>query len=141
MMSTVERILVELKPWQRDIINIIETPEIQTIHWVYDPTGNSGKSFLCRYLCCTYDCVSGTGGGNDIYEQCTQREQNPDIILFDVCRSERINYSVLKQLKKGYIVGKKGVLYFGLPVYVIIFNHKMPDSSKITMDRLVIHQI
>jgi len=35
--------------WQGSFINIIEGPiDDRTIHWVYDPIGNHGKTFLSR---------------------------------------------------------------------------------------------
>lgn len=133
------------KPWQQQIIDIIETkPDSRTINWFYEPTGNVGKSYLCKYLCLKYDCIIADGKKDNVLNQVkTFIDENPDkdptVILLDVPRvsQDYINYGVIEQLKNGCVYSGKyegGQLVFQYP-HVIVFANEPPDLSKMSKDR------
>lgn len=134
------------KKWQQDIINIVNSePDDRTINWFYEPTGNVGKSFLCKYLCLKYSCIIADGKKNDIFNQiktwldCHEDNEDPKIIICDVPRHnlDYINYGALEQIKNGLIYSGKyegGQCLFGNPHLIILANER-PDISKMSLDR------
>ena len=38
------------KVWQQRVIKMLKQPDERTVHWVYEETGNTGKTFLTRYI-------------------------------------------------------------------------------------------
>lgn len=133
------------KPWQQDVLNIIESkPDSRTIYWFYDYQGNIGKSFLCKYIWLKYKCIIGSGKKQDIFHQIkTWMEENegeePEIVILDVPRTniDYVNYGAIEEIKNGLIYSGKyegGVCAFNHP-HVIIFANSKPDEEKFSKDR------
>lgn len=131
--------------WQQNIIQICESdPDDRTINWIYDENGCKGKSYLCKYLLCKYNCIISDGKKGDVFNQVLNFFQNNDpslktIVLLDVPRHnvEYINYGVLESLKNGLIYSGKyegGVVCFK-PPHVFVFANELPDLSKFSKDR------
>lgn len=143
---------VEWRPWQRLIIDIIESDVIDTrsIHWFWEPKGNVGKSYLCKYLYLKYDAIIASGKKDNIFNQIkiwmdAHEDTSPNIILVDIPRTnlEYINYSALEEIKNGLIYSGKyegGVCAFECPK-VIVFANDTPDTNKMSEDRWKIHYI
>jgi len=135
---------VTWKPWQQEILNIIETkPDNRTIHWYYETRGNTGKSFLTKYIALKYDVIIADGKKADIFNQVNvmMREQQkiPAVIILDVPRRNQgyVSYGVLEQLKNGMIYSGKyegGRCIFEAP-HVIVFSNSLPDTSEMSADR------
>lgn len=134
------------KPWQQMILDIIETePDERTIWWVHDGEGNSGKSFLTKYICCTYDVIIGTGKKGDVFHQICKLDQDdkeiPKIIILDIPRdtdADDINYGAIEQIKNGLIFSGKyegGQVLFDEP-HVIVFSNYLPKRGKWSDDRV-----
>ena len=138
------------KTWQQSIINLIEnTPEERTINWVYDPIGNSGKSFLVKYLYLKYDIMITNGKSNDVFNQLLQRDldnKNTQNIVIDVPRcveDKYISYQAIEKLKDGLFYSGKyegGIVCIPTPTLIIMSNH-LPDIKKMSKDRWNIVQI
>lgn len=156
-LSRKERILnkeykdIEWRHWQQTIINLVESePDSRSIHWFYEPTGNVGKSFLCKYLCLKYDCILADGKKDNVLNQVkTFMDENPEkdprVILLDVPRvsQDYINYGVIEQLKNGCVYSGKyegGQLLFEYP-HVIVFANEPPETIKMSRDRWKITRI
>lgn len=134
------------KDWQKDIIDLVEQkPDARAIHWITDRVGNSGKSFLCKYLGLKYDVIVASGKTGDIFNQMRGwREGNPtklrpDIILVDVPRHEysHVNYAAIEAVKNGYLYSGKyegGVIKLTRP-HVVIFANEEPDIQAMSGDR------
>lgn len=133
------------KDWQQKIINIIDNkPDDRTIHWVYDKLGNSGKSFLCKYLACTRNIIIASGKKTDIFNQIKNyidihEEEDPTIIIIDCPRRnlEYINYGAIEEIKNGLIYSGKyegGQCIFECP-HVIVFANELPELDAYTSDR------
>lgn len=140
---------VEWKPWQREVLNILENkPDTRKIHWFWEPTGNIGKSYLCKYLALTRDVIICEGKKNDIFNQVLTSVNNgkvPSIILLDVPRTtlDYINYGAIESLKNGLIYSGKyegGICAFPIP-HIIAFANEEPDVSAMSADRWAIHSL
>lgn len=134
------------KEWQQKIINIIESnPNDRTIYWVFDPIGNTGKSYLCKYLYLKYDCIIADGKKDNVFNQIkiwmdNHPEISPKLSIIDIPRHniEYINYGTLEQIKNGLIYSGKyegGICIFESP-HVFVFANELPDFKKFSKDRL-----
>lgn len=136
--------------WQARVLETLSRqPDSRTIHWVFDPDGNSGKSFLTKYIYLTRPVIIADGKKDNIFNQVLGMlngdekkqilPQEPEVILLDIPRSSEgyINYGVLEQLKNGLIYSGKyegGCAAFG-DVHVIVFANFMPDMEAFSQDR------
>lgn len=135
---------IKWKPWQQEILDLIKTePDDRTIHWVFDPKGNSGKSFLCKYLLMTEECIIADGKKDNVMNQVkiklVDEEKEFRVVLLDIPRSSEgyINYGVIEQLKNGFIYSGKyegGQCIFD-NVHVIVFANFLPDYTQFSEDR------
>lgn len=135
---------VKWKPWQQSILNIIDGPiDERKINWIYDITGNVGKSFLCNYIDLKYNCAIADGKKDNILHQLAIRQNEmkvlTDIIILDVPRenAEYINYGLIEQLKNGNTYsgkyeGARVRLYFP---HILIFTNFPPLLDKFSHDR------
>lgn len=151
------------KDWQQKIIEICKDPaDSRTIHWVYDPVGNQGKSFLTKYILCKHPNALLVGGaGKDIKcalsqhiktlseteeKEPTGREINIPIILIDIPRdwNGTLSYSTLEEIKNGaFFSGKyeSGMCLMEGERTIIVFSNLPPKMNAYTNDRLNIIQI
>jgi len=135
---------IEWKPWQKKLLDIIdEEPDTRTINWVFDSIGNSGKSFLTKYLALTHEIIIADGKKDNIFNQVNRKlneeEKEFKLVILDIPRSSEnyINYGVLEQLKNGLIYSGKyeGGLCLFDDVHVIVFANFMPDLEQFSEDR------
>lgn len=132
------------KNWQLRCINLLEgKPHNRKIYVFIDPDGNTGKSFLCKYLAIKHnDLIICDGKKDNIFNQVKTMLDEliiPKIILLDVPRSNKdfINYGTIEQLKNGLIYSGKyegGRCVFPNP-HVIIFTNSIPELDKMSLDR------
>lgn len=135
------------KDWQQKIIDVMNSkPDSRTIHWVYDKEGNSGKSFLTKYIALNYNVIIGEGKKNDVYNQIfnflDDDMKDIDAVLLDVPRYGigYVNYGVLESLKNGLIYSGKyegGMCMFSHP-HVIVFANSKPNLKHWSKDRCVL---
>lgn len=140
------------KDWQQEIIDIIEsTPDTRKIYWYWEPTGNVGKSFICKYISMKYDAILCGGKTNDIFNQVNNwRTENPTKLdmppcILDIPRSDycHVNYAAIEQLKNGCLYSGKyegGKIHSAHP-HVIIFANSEPDCTGLSLDRFIMRQI
>ncbi len=144
----------ELRPWQQEILKTTKTkPSDREVVWITDETGNSGKSYLARYL------VAREGA--TLMEPAPCRElaylwsrSQSDLVVFDVSRTKAKTedmkfdpldgmFAFIEQAKNGIVQSTK---YLGQTIYhvsprVIIFSNAPPDLSKLSKDRWTLFQI
>lgn len=138
------------KNWQQEILKIIETkPDERTIHWVYDPIGNCGKSFLTKYIYLKYNCLITNGKSQDTFCQVLEHVKQYEeikICIIDTprCVEEKyISYQSIEKIKDGLLYSGKyegGIACFDSP-HVIIFSNHMPMLNKMSEDRWNIIQV
>lgn len=143
--------IITWKPWQKLILDILTAtkPDPRTIHWFWEPTGNVGKSFLMKYLCCEKGTIMCDGKKDNIFNQVFQmiykEETEPKLVILDIPRvnEDYINYGVIEQLKNGCIYSGKfegGLCVFHNP-HIVIFANFYPDTSLMSKDRWIITEI
>jgi len=134
---------VSWRPWQQEVLNL-KMSEDRFIHWFWDYAGNTGKSYLCRYLACFPDTLICTGNSRDIFRQVKHIEKKniqPKLIFYDKIRSDRkpVNYRALENYKDGFLhAGSKNIC---APPIVVCFANHSPDMSRLTPGRWMIHKI
>lgn len=140
---------VKWRPWQKNIIDILDkTPDKRKIHWRWETSGNSGKSYLAKYLALTRDVIICSGKKADVFNQVLEYVKNgrmPKIILLDVPRTSLgyINYDAIEQLKNGFMYSGKyegGQVFIKTP-HVIAFANEEPDMDSLSEDRWDIIEI
>lgn len=140
---------VTWKPWQQSVIDFVaEDPDSRTIRWIYEPTGNVGKSFLAKYLACQEGTIISSGKANDVFNQLNAAIETgtmPKIVILDVPRvvADYVSYQALEKLKDGCLYSGKyegGVCIFP-DVHVLAFSNQKPDTSKMSRDRWKIYEI
>lgn len=144
----------ELRPWQEDILELYGAePDDRTIHWYFDPTGGKGKTTFAKSMSIRYDDVLlCTGSVRDSKYVITQWiianewKKSPRMIIYDIARcqdGEKISYQAIEDMKNGIFVNTKyescRVIY-KCP-HMIVFNNQLPDESKMSSDRWVIHNM
>lgn len=136
---------VQWKSWQKKILDKIELADAddRTITWAVDLVGNSGKSFLTKYLALTHEVIIADGKKDNIFNQVKtaliDNQKEFKLVILDIPRSSEgyINYGVLEQLKNGLIYSGKyegGQCWFDA-VHVIVFANFYPDYSQFSKDR------
>jgi len=135
--------------WQEGVIEMLDaTPHDRQILWIFDPFGDSGKTYLARYLRQERNAFYCNGGkGVDI----TYAYDCEPIVVFDYVRdaAEFVNYGVIEQLKNGILTSSKyesRTKVFATP-HVIVFANFRAAEGKFSADRLItielgsVHQI
>ena len=129
---------VKWKIWQQRVIKIIlRTPHPCEIHWIYEEVGNTGKTFLSRFLICAHhSCIRMENAKSADLKYAYNGEQ---IVMFDLSRSiEQIfNYEALESLKNGAMFSPKyesKSKVYDMP-HVIVFANWLPDRMRLSMDR------
>ncbi len=131
--------------WQKDVIDICNGPvDPRKIHWFWEPEGNSGKSYLCKWLYMNYRCIVGGGKKDNVFHQVAQAFEmdeggDPQLILLDIPRSAQkwVSYGALEDLKNGFINSGKydGGQFAWMKPHVICFANEEPDYCEMSMDR------
>lgn len=136
-----------LRPWQTGLLGVLhDTVCPRKIHWMWESSGNVGKSWMTRYLLAMEDCTVLTEGKKTDMAYIFAKKPTK-IVVIDLCRTntEFLNgiYSLAENLKNGYIVSSKydstGVV-FEIP-HVVIFANFEPDYTKWSADRYNVVEI
>jgi len=143
---------VQLRPWQLALMHELDgTPDPRKIIWYVDEKGNSGKTFMSRFLHANHDASVLGGKSKDMF----YAYQNEGIIIFDLSRSTvnpemgyigrmDFDYEALESLKDGLIFNTKyesGSKYRPEDAHVVVFANGFPDESTMSEDRWDIRQI
>jgi len=139
-----------LKNWKQKILDIIAgEPDERKVYWFWEPVGNTGKSFLVKYIDWKYDAIIANGKQSDIFHQyrtfIEEKDDLPTIALIDIPRSHEnyVCYSTLEKIKDGlmhsgkYEGGKVRVLEH----HLIVFANFLPKESTLSADRWEIVKI
>lgn len=133
---------VKLKPWQDKAISKLMNQDDRKVLWVIDPIGNTGKSFLSKWLAAMHGAFEITSGATKDIAFAYNRQE---IVVFDFSRQKEdfVNYSVIEDFKNGRIFSPKyesATIRFK-PAKVIVFSNWEPDKSQLSEDRWDIMRI
>ena len=136
----------ELREWQRRLVELLEAPaDDRKVIFVVDENGNSGKSWVTRYLITEREDVQvfGVGKRDDLAYAVDETKR---IFLFDVTRGgmEYLQYGVLEMIKNRIVFSPKYMSkskYLKGNAHVVVFCNEEPDRSAMTRDRYKIINI
>lgn len=142
-----------LRPWQQALVDIVEEdPNPRKIHWIWEDQGNTGKSWMTKYLAAMYNANIMTIGKKA--DMAYLYSKNPSkVVVFDLSRTTAPGegrehfldgaYSLAEDLKNGMVTSYKydsaNVLTTGC--HVIFFANFPPDFSKWSADRYMVKQL
>lgn len=140
------------KEWQAFVLNILNNEvDKRAIYWFWEPLGNTGKSYLTKYIALTKDCVIASGKTIDIFNQIKLwRDNNKStaqlpVVIIDNPRSlyNHINYAALESLKNGFIYSGKyeGGQVIGLNPHIVVFANSPPNYSELSQDRFRVFRL
>lgn len=137
------------RPWQQDVLDLIEgEADDRTVIWAWDRKGNSGKSFLAKYIVLKHKAIIADGKKDNVFNQVLTHIEaglTPSHIILDIPRYNAgyENYGTLEQLKNGLIYSGKyegGQCIFP-PPHVLVFANIPPDVTRMSEDRWVIIEV
>lgn len=137
------------KDWQSDLIDTVDTcKSSRAIHWVHEPTGNVGKSYLAKFLALRTGTIICQGKSSDIFNQvnaCIESGSLPKLVLVDVPRVtlDYVSYNAIECLKNGMLYSGKyegGICIFPQPT-VCCFANEPPKREKLSEDRWRVYRI
>ena len=95
---------VEWRPWQEKALEMLENQQKEEILWIYDKIGNTGKTFLARYIENQMDgCFLHTAHAGNI----RRWHRDEEYVVVDHGRptASKPQYKSIKDLKeRGYKV-------------------------------------
>lgn len=141
------------KPWQKEILNIIETkPDRRKIHWYWSNKGEIGKTTMVRHILIKHaDKATYVAGEykNIMFAVCALKKF-PKIIMWNLPRSvKNISYRAVESIKDGILFNEKyesGCKVVN-PPHIIIFANWRPceddieDEEYLSKDRWIITNV
>jgi len=147
-------------PWHRDFLDLLESSvsaPMRTIRWYFDEKGNTGKTWLLRYLEDNYRDANGydwfpMAGIENMREtanlmmKAAQTGWRMKGVIIDLTRSYELGrklYDTLENIKNGRISSTKytgGRLRFH-PPWVLILSNWWPNTTMMSADRWDIWEI
>lgn len=134
---------VTWRPFQTWILGLLEgKPHPRHIYWCYDD-GDTGKSYLARYLMCQTGVVLGGGSTADIAHKIRGSVElgiDVRLIIMDVPKTvTKINYAALENIKNGIINATKyeSLAFVIPPPHVVVFANYVPPDGVYTQNRLI----
>jgi len=136
-------IITELRPWQREVYNeLLKKPDDRKILWLWESTGNAGKTAMARYICNHFEAIYLNGKGSDAKYAVSVvigKGRPLDVVVFGYPRSssEYVNYGSIEEIKDGIFFNSKyesGMVMYNSP-HVLVFSNEEPDYTKMSADR------
>ncbi len=137
------------KPWQIDILKLIETkPDDRSIYWYWSSNGNLGKTIFAKFLCDKKGCYIVPPKRADAFHAVAlllQKGKAINSVVIDVPRHDLdfINYGAIEKIKDGLFASGKyetATCIFHCP-HVIVFANSPPDTYKMSEDRWKIFEL
>lgn len=142
-----------LRPWQQAIMDVVNEEACpRKIHWIWETTGNVGKSWMANYLGAMHGATILTSG-KKVDMAYIYAQKPTKIVLFDLARTNEATddrkhyldgvYSLAEDLKNGRVVSTKyeSKTVFFRPPHVIFFANFEPDYTKWSQDRYFVTRL
>lgn len=124
------------RPWQLEVLNLIEQKPNRKIHWYWESEGGVGKSTLAKWICYHYPAICISGKAADCKYAIVKFKETkkiyPKIIILDIPRSNinDIDYGGIEEIENGLFFSGK---YESAQVitnhpHVIIFANRPPNK-------------
>ena len=142
---------ITLKPWQEEVIRIIDNPSERSIYWIVGAKGNEGKTFIQKYIRQLFGArrvMKSEANSRKVdiaYVLSNDTLTCKDIFLFNLLRSDdQVAYGLLENIKDGYLVSSKYRSKFvkiKTPNTVIVFSNSFPQQRQLSVDRWKVFEI
>ena len=127
------------KQWQEALLQYIDAEtDKRKIRWMWETTGNTGKSYMTKYLTLFKDAYVITGGKK---EDILYAYDGQPLIIFDLPRDFKKDkeyiYEVMEILKNGQYLSTKYqtmMKTFKIPKIIVMANFE-PDYERLSKDR------
>lgn len=138
---------MELREWQKELDNYLDNdPDDRQVTWVFDEVGNTGKSWMARYIEFVLDGVSIMAGR---YQDMAYmwRQKQARIVVIDLARNMQREekaqdplhgmFQFIESVKNGLVMSPKYecVRIIHKPPHVVVFANFRPDKSRLSHDR------
>ena len=141
-----------MKPWQREIHERVMAPStFRDILWVWEPKGNTGKTYLAKYLHFFHGAILTGGKGADMKHAIARWKQitghYPVTIIIDVARSDTVSadgYRTIQQMKNALFFSGKydsGMVAAVNPPHIVVFSNVPPAWEHMSLDRWDVRRI
>ena len=131
--------------WQAQLVDMITNkPCDRTVHWIFNASGNAGKSKLQKWLCWKQDAKRvSLGTATQIKTaivQCGARRCYVVNIprVTGTQESQRDLFSALEEIKDGWVTSNmygKDQELFMMPPHLFIFSNELPNLALASADR------
>ena len=130
-----------VKHWHKFILHVIEQPvDKRKIYWVYDPVGNSGKSYLAGHISTKHPTFIAAEGTYKDLMLAYGKMGCPGIVIMDIPRTGKVgDPQCVESWKNGAAFSSKyqsRMLEFD-PPHVFIFSNQSCEPGIFSVDRLV----
>lgn len=135
---------IKLYDWQQKLENklLITCNERRIINWLWEPTGNSGKTTFCLHFDLLYNkpsypVVYVLGTAADMKYAISTMKKKPKVVFLDNPRGGKIDAQGVEQIKNGYFFTGKyetGIVRMN-PPHVVIFSNSPPTGEEFSEDR------
>lgn len=130
-------------PWQKQLEDIVKSnADKRTIHWIYDPDGNSGKTEFAKKMAFTQGAMPlSFAKTTDLLHMASQNPKKAYIFNLTRCKPYDIAngdlYAAMESIKDGMIVSPKydGKVVLFRPPHVIVLSNKLPKFECLSKDR------
>lgn len=130
-----------LRPWQAAAVTLLDAQDRRKVLWIYEDVGNTGKSWLGKWLIINRNAYYITGGKHGDIQHGHQGEK---VVVFDFSRTmaEKVPYQVIENFKNGvFFSGKyESGMRICKGIKVVCFANYLPDLFKLSLDRWQITQ-
>lgn len=131
-------------PWQETLMLELEKePNDRTIWWIWDESGNVGKSAFSKYLCVHHHALILSGKGSDMkygviaYDKA--EDVAPEIIILDIPRSNLnyVSYTGIEEVKGGCFFSPKyeSTNYVMNSPHIVCFANEEPNKENMSLDK------
>lgn len=136
--------------WQQKVLQLLdEPPDDRSIHWIYDPIGNSGQTEFVTYLACERDAVSLAYGHYTDVLNLASSMANQNIYAWNLTGIKPANvseldlYPALDSVKDGLFLDLKyePKMVMMNPPHVIVMANHLPKIEYISIDRWKLWEI
>ncbi len=132
------------RQWQWMLIRYLRDcePCPRKVIWFCDTRGDSGKTFLSKYLCCEMGAIRFENGKSSDLKYAYNGER---IVIFDLSRSQEdhVNYEAMESIKNGIMFSTKydSTMKIFRPPHFVVFANFGPIYNKLSEDRWCVREL
>lgn len=141
-----------MKPWQKWVTAKVTTgADYRDILWIFESKGNTGKTYLAKYLHFLHGAIITGGRSGDMKHAIARWKQitghYPVTIIIDLARSDSIpksGYKAIEQIKNALFFSGKyqsGMVASCNPPNIVVFANHPPKTENMSSDRWIVKTI